>query len=178
MARRSPTGRFPALRQGRRRESLWFPLSWIMTDMLVNTAVVFSSLTAAALAFRPFTIVRTRGYLHIQSDQAGSSENQAIHYGEIVVTEEALAIGITAIPTPETEAASDWHVFETLATSFVLSSAVGFQADAGVGKAFDSKAMRKVDFGETLVTVGEVGVTGVSEGLEFRHMSRVLVKLH
>ena len=178
MARRSPTGRFPALRQGRRRESLWIPFVWTNSTILSNAVNLLISLNAAALALRPFTIVRSRGIMQLRSDQAAGTEAQAVNYGHIVVSEEAVTAGVASVPTPLSEAGSDWHVYEQLASSFVLSSAVGIDAAAGVMKTFDSKAMRKVDFGEDLIAVAEVPATGISEGVIFRTQARVLVKLH
>ncbi len=178
MARRRPTGRFPALRQGQRRESLWLQSEWANVALGTNSAAIIGTLNAAALALRPFTVVRSRGYLHIITDQVVASEQIAVVLGHIVVSDEAVAIGVTAVPTPETEAGSDWHVFEPLASSFTFISAVGTDDPAGAGIAWDSKAMRKVDLGEQLIEVVEAGVTGVSEGVIIRVFTRVLIKLH
>ena len=179
MARRNVGfGRFATRRQGPRRESRWFTSVWTSDAIATDGSVIITSLDAAALALRPFTIVRTRGFLHFSTDQAGSTEQQAVIYGEIVVKDEAVAVGITAVPTPESEADSDWHVFEPMATRFVLNSAVGFVHPAGFGMQFDSKAMRKVDVGSDLINVAEVGASGISEGVIFRAFTRTLIKLH
>ena len=172
-------GRAP-LRQGQRRKSLWFDSIWTVDTIATDGAVIVTSLNAAALLQRPFTIVRTRGIIYMSTDQAGSTENQAIIYGDIVVTDEAVAIGITAVPTPETESASDWHVFEPIASRFFLNSAIGASEGAGAGVMVqvDSKAMRKVDIGEDLIGVLEVGASGASEGVIVRMFMRTLVKLH
>ncbi len=178
MARRRPTGRFPALRQGQRRESLWLASVWTNNTLANLGTNLLLQLNAAALALRPFTVVRTRGYLHIASDQIANIENQAIGYGVIVVSEQASGAGVASVPTPISEPQSDWHVFESLASRFVISSAVGIDAAAGVGKEFDSKAMRKVDLGEDLITVLEVPDTGFSESVVIRTYQRALIKLH
>ena len=177
----SPRGfvrRGPALRQGQRRKTVWIFQNWLSDTIATDGVVLISILNAAALAFRPFTVVRTRGYIQIATDQAGTTEAQAVSYGQIVVTEDAAAIGITAIPTPETEGGSDFHVYEQLATRFLLNSAVGFEHPSGLGKEFDSKAMRKVDIGDTVVAVVEVGASGQSEGLILQTSFRMLIKLH
>ena len=178
MARRSPTGRFPALRQGRRRESRWLASTWTSDTIATDAAVIVTLLDAGALALLPFTVVRTRGFMHIATDQAGTTEDQSVIYGNIVVKEEASTVGITAVPTPELESDSDWHLFEPLTTRFQLNSAIGFVHPAGVGKEFDSKAMRKVDVGSQLLGVAEVGASGLSEGLILRVFVRILIKLH
>jgi len=173
--------RFPSTFRARvraRRQSLWLADAWVITTSVVDGVVLLKQLNAAALALRPFTIVRSRGYIHLTSDQEAASEKQAITYGHIVVKDQASAAGVGSVPTPETESGSDWHVFEQLATEFVLGTAVGFDAQGGIGRTFDSKAMRKVDLGDDLIQVLEVGATTISEGIVFRDFSRVLIKLH
>ena len=161
----------------RRRQTLWLASTSIETAISAGTAVLLSSLNAAALALRPFTVVRTRGHLFVAFDQTANTENQTVNFGSIVVTSEAVAIGVTAIPTPVSESAFDWFVFETLMGRLGVSSATSvFQM--GVGKDFDSKAMRKVDIGEDLIQVVESNATGISEGVAFRNFARFLIKLH
>ncbi len=163
--------------RGARRQTLWLAGVWTDSNIGTPGSVLLTSLNAAALALRPFTIVRTRGYMFLSSDQEVADENYAINYGEIVVTDEAVAAGIGSVPTPDDESASDWHVFELLAGRLSFGAAAETY-EAGISKEFDSKAMRKVDLGENLITVAEVPVTGVSEGVFLRTFSRTLVKLH
>jgi len=161
-----------------RRETLWIPtVAWEFNSLAVNSVNLIDTFNAAALALRPFTIVRTRGYLHIHSDQFAATEDQAITYGEIVVSDQAVAAGAASIPAPEANAGSDFHVFEQLVNSFLFLSAVGTQVH-GFGRSFDSKAMRKVDLGEDLAIMIEVGISGVSEGVTVTSFSKRLVKLH
>ncbi len=177
MARRSPTGRFPALRQGRRREMLWLPFGPFIISLNSSGVVLIATLNAAALLLRPFTIVRSRGWLKIISDQTANTENQFVVYGNIVVKETAAAIGITAVPTPITEAGADFHVFEMLSSGIkVVSAASTFEA--GFQKAYDSKAMRKVGDDDDLISVAEAPASGISEGLTLTSGSRILLKLH
>jgi len=178
MARRTFVRGGSALRQGQRRKTLWIPQGWISNTIATDGVVLISILNAAALAFLPFTIVRVRGILLIASDQAGTSEFQALSYGHIVVSDEAAAAGIASVPTPESEGSSDFHVYEQAVARWQLNSAVGFDGAVGMVKEFDSKAMRKVDIGEQIAAVAEVGASGVSEGLELRSSFRTLVKLH
>ncbi len=115
--------------------------------------------------------------MFLASDQTANTENQSIILGSVVVSEQAVAIGVTAVPTPDTDGGSDFHVYEQLTTRWVVSSAVGTQS-MEVWKDVDSKAMRKVDLGEDLINVSEVATTGISEGVAFRFFLRTLVKLH
>ena len=71
-------------------------------------------------------------------------------------------MGASAVPTPETDRASDlWFVYESLAGKLEVTTDVG-RYEAGKWKEFDSKAMRKVDIGQDLVVVAEA--SGVSLG--------------
>jgi len=169
------------LRGGRNvRNTIWAGAGGpaVVTSAL-GTATALTTLSATGLALIPFTIVRTRGILYVRSDQVANGENQWVSYGHAVVSVQAQAIGITALPTPVTDESSDlWFVFESVASSFLLSSAVGIAADAGKMIQYDSKAMRKVEDGSTVVSVMETPATGVSEGVNFRFNFRQLLQLH
>ena len=166
------------LRGGRqRRESLWLFDTALSTAVATGTAVLLKSLNAAALALRPFTIVRTRGVFFLSGDNLANTENWMANFGHIIVSDEAIAVGVTAIPTPVTEPSSDWHVIETLAGRLGVSSAIGL-LEQGKMATIDSKAMRKVDLGEDLAIVVETNATGISEGVVTRDFTRILIKLH
>ncbi len=137
-----------------RRETLWFGGAETNTAVAGATAILLTSLNAAALALRPFTMVRTRGMIHVRSDQAIATESMALQYGHAVISDEAAAIGVTAIPTPSTNNDSDlWYVFETVLGSYfdnVDGSIQNFNTQS-----IESKAMRKVEGGQTIVSVVE-----------------------
>jgi len=161
----------------RRRENVWFGFAPELTTIAaVSTASLVGTLNAAALALRPFTIVRTRGRLHVRSDQISASEGYDISYGIVVVKDTATAIGITAVPTPVTDSSSDWLLYEQLASRFDFVTSAGFQSDGGVSKDFDSKAMRKVDLGDDVAIVMESSSVGT--GQVVWDSLRMLIKLH
>ncbi len=153
MARRRPTGRFPALRQGQRRESMWVDIQ--ATDVTLaaaGTQVLINVSNAALLALRPFTIVRTRGMWLVTSDQNVATESYFGNLGHAVVTEQAAAVGIGGIPTPATERESDlFFVLETWPGFFRFGSAVGFVTEGP--REYDSRAMRKVNDDQDIVFV-------------------------
>ena len=156
-----------------RRASTWFQFQPVTTTLVATGGTIIFSLNAEALALRPFTIVRTRFLLHVRSDQSGAIENQAGALGLAVVSDEATAVGVTAVPTPISELGSDlWF-------AVMLYMAAGSAVNEGrVGSGFelDSRAMRKVEVGQDIVVVleqatpssGQIVVTG----------GRMLVKLH
>ncbi len=175
MAGRARPTRF--LRAGKtRRETMWLPGALASTTIAgVSTAVLVGSLNAAALALRPFTIVRVRGRLHMRSDQLIASENWGASYGLAVVSEQASAIGVTAIPTPDTDRGSDlFFVYEEYHGR--LERTANGLLEGGFGWGFDSKAMRKVYDDQDLVTVVET--SAIDSSCVLLDAFRFLIKLH
>ncbi len=160
-----------------RRESLWLAIAATSTAIAsASTAVLFSGFSAAILALRPFTIVRTRGVAGILTDSGGASENQGAVFGMSVVTEQALAVGVTAVPTPETDADSDsFFLYEPYIDRTFLQTAVGI-LQMRSQRVFDSRAMRKVEDGFDVAGVWETLTT--SNGLVAHKVGRMLIKLH
>ncbi len=155
----------------------------------IASAAVASTLTAPAqasnltllsgigLALRPFTVVRTRGILHMHSDQSAADEFQDVAYGQAKISEQAAAIGVTAMPTPDTDVESDlWFVYERIMSQFLFVTAAGVESVEGVMILFDSKSMRKVEDGEQLASVVEAG--SLSDGFTVTAQFRQLIKLH
>ena len=75
--------------------------------LTASGGTILGSLNATALALRPFTIVRQHYFLMLRSDQAAAAERQFGAFGCVVVSDQAEAVGVTAIPTPITDAGSD-----------------------------------------------------------------------
>jgi len=159
-----------------RRESLWFFVARTETALAASaTAALVTSLNAGALALRPFTIVRTRIKWLAESDQSAASESFVGNYGEAVVSDQAVAIGVTAIPTPATDLGSDlWYLIDQWPGTFSL---VGTSIFADLTpKTIDSRAMRKVEEGQDVVGVVEAGIGG--NGTSIQVVGRQLIKLH
>jgi len=161
------------------RETLWF--SGVLTQAnlaAASTAALLQQLNAAALALRPFTVIRTRGMWHAQSDQAAADERYQVAFGACVVTDQASAIGVTAVPTPATDNGSDAFLsYETILGSYEFGAGTTAEFDSwGVMKEIDSKAMRKVEDGFDLITVIETFST--SSGVTVDAFIRFLIKLH
>ncbi len=159
------------------RETVWVPLATIQQATLAaaSTALLFGGLSAGALALRPFTVIRTRGFWHVQSDQGIADERYQVAFGQAVVTTQAQAIGVTAVPTAATDADSDaFYVYDVILGSYNTGDT---EIDSrGIYKAFDSKAMRKVDDGFDLVATIETFST--SSGAVVDIFFRTLLKLH
>ena len=165
-----------SFRGGSKRQTAWLFMGGSITVITGGSgAVLISTLNAAALALRPFTVVRVRGYLQLVSDQAAAAEDQAINFGLAVVSNQAIAIGVTAIPTPTTDQGSElFFVYQSLMAAGDLVSA----GQQGNHLEYDSRAMRKVAEGEDIAVVVETEVAGLTQGVALRHTGRILVKLH
>ncbi len=175
MARRFRNFRSNMIRSG--RKTFWLA-GVVGTANLgaASTAVIITALNAAALALRPFTIVRSRGWFGWQSDQSAIDETQIVHYGNIVVTEQAVAIGVTAVPTPATDNGSNWLVYDSGFSRLEVVTAAGFHPRYNSIRYFDSKAMRKVEEGQDLIEVIETDA--LSSGADTTSFVRSLIKLH
>ncbi len=165
---------------GRKRETQWLELPTISFVLAsANTPALLLSLTTAEKALRPFTIMRTRGSFLTVSDQSIATEYFDTAIGGCVVSDQAVAIGVTAVPTPTTDRASDlWFLYEETKGLFEFLTAAGFQERQGPGatQTFDSRAMRKVEEGQDVIIVAEN--SGESGGATTRLSGRQLIKLH
>jgi len=166
--RSSSFQRFP----GRLTE--WFadPFATVEQGLAASSGLILSTLSAAGLAKRPFTITRTVGQLMVASDQAAATEFPFGAVGGIVVSEKAGNTGFTAVPDPVTEASSDeWFMYQQWATEG--------RADAGFNNreifSFDSRAQRKVADGEDYLFV--LANLSATDGMVFIFNVRTLVKL-
>jgi len=137
------------------RTKIWIGAGVGGVSVPSNTKVLVSTLSVGSLLLRPFTVLRTHQVLLWSTDQIAASEGPVAGFGHIVVTEQAAAIGITAIPDPsgqDGDPEADWFVWQGLQTNFEFSTAAGFR-DVGKHYVVDSKAMRKVGPDDDLVSV-------------------------
>ncbi len=163
----------------RKRETRWLDGVPVRTGFAAGASSLAFTLTAVELAYRPFTVTRTRGLIGIKSDQVAATEPFQIGLGMCVVSDQALAIGVTAVPTPITDMGSDlWFLHELVFGEILVASAASIEGQGSVNKYFDSKAMRKVDDGQDIAIVTEVPSSASSEGLVRTLGFRMLIKLH
>ena len=147
-------------------------------NLAANSVILSQSLTAVEIAKLPFTVVRTRGYIWMKSDQVAATREPFGALGMSVVSQAAIAIGVTAVPLPIFDENSDlFFVHQFFMSGFTFVSAAGFQgADSWGTYMFDSKAMRKVQEGEDVAVVVENA--GSAGGIQFLLKFRLLIKLH
>ena len=171
------THRARGFHASQRRLTDWFDIPWTITDLVsTSSSALIGSLNAAALAMRPFTVVRTRGTLAVYSNQVIASETARASMGLAVVSDEATAVGITAVPTPEVNKNSDlFFVYETGFEDFVFN--VNGKTSTGLLHRWDSKAMRKVNADQDVVITIQNSALSANGAL-VEVQGRMLVKLH
>ena len=173
MAHRSRSSSFPRS-AGPKRLTAWSGGTIVtgFVSLAATTAMVVDTLVPAV---ERQTIVRIRGLLSVKSDQTGGDEDAVGAFGIAVVEEPAATVGITALPTPTSDIGSDaWMYWTPFTYSVEFADATGFQVNAAQSLVVDSKAMRKVENNQRLVSVIQ-NISAV--GMEFHFMYRVLSKL-
>ncbi len=157
-----------------KRGNVWLGVDISSTAIPGNTKVLLGSFDVVALAHRPFTIIRTYMQVLWTTDQLAAGETPVGAVGHIVVSDQAIGIGATAVPDPISQPDAEWHVWQGLVVDFQFGSAIGFQADAGHQYSVDSKAMRKVSNNQD---VAFVGTSTSADGGIVTAVGRILVKL-
>jgi len=160
------------------RETLWVPIApeGNVLPAAGNSTMIYTA-SAAEDALRPYTIVRTHLQIGILSDQLIATETQLIAIGFCVVSDQASAIGVTAVPTPVTDLGSDaWYLHQFCVNDFSFLDSTGFQDGGNKVWDVDSKAMRKVEDGFDNVVVIESA--SISDGVLVTTAGRQLLKLH
>ena len=161
--------------RGSRRQT-----EWGFTRSLANILVPANSFVLAGVIditlfddSLPLTLVRTRGVIQVQSDQAGASELQIGAVGVAIVTQAAITLGVTAMPDPVTfEDSGIWQTYQAFAATTTAAAENPVQTLYHI----DSKAQRKIETGEGLVAV--VANLSAATGLLFTFNFRYLFKLH
>ncbi len=175
MARRTARARFvrPAP-----RTKLWVGFGVGETALAGNATTFVSSYGSAVLLLRPFTILRSRFSALFVSDQAAADETPQGSLGEIVASDTASALGVTALPNPsgiDGDPDADWYIWQSLVAQFEFVTAAGFESRAGQLYTIDSKAMRKV--GPNSDSVLLVDMFGAPGATLFTN-GRQLIQLH
>ncbi len=143
------------------------------TTLGANNKVLVATFTLANQGIDE-TILRTVGGISIASDQVAASESQFGALGVCVVSDQAIATGITAIPDPVTDVSDDlWMLYVSFAQEFRLGgTAASLTPNFATWYPFDSKAKRVVHSGYALAVV--VANASASFGLKFAVNMRLL----
>jgi len=142
-------------------------------NIATNTVAILGNTQAATEDGN--TVVRIRGYVELVLNQVSTTLDGfrgAIGIG--IASVPAIAIGVTAVPTPVTEIEWEgwlWHQFFSLhgvVPSVTVERRLAFQ--------IDSKAMRKIDTEEAIYAVIEATETGAAN-MSVVLGTRLLLKL-
>ncbi len=152
--------------------------SWLRSPLLTGPdtlAAASAVIDSLFITGEPTTIIRIRGAIAVTSDQFASSETWIGAVGVCVVSDQANAIGVTAVPTPVTDADSDlWMMHQYFQGAVAFSTAAAFDFQRYTQFPFDSKAMRKMNEDESLLFVVEN--SGATQGLQYILQYSVLFK--
>jgi len=161
-------------RQGARRETSWLPIPF-GSDGIAAGAAITHVLTTAEKAKRPFTVLRTHIELSISSDQIVASEDVFNGLGVCVVSDQAVSVGATAVPTPIADLGSDlWFVIQPMFSELIFLDATGMFL-SGTRYTIDSKAMRKVNEDQDIVIVMENSAS-LGGGSVVQSAGRILIQ--
>jgi len=172
MARRRLYGNRSPLIGGKRRETSWFSIGLVQSSNAGTGSSLLAVLNAAALAKRPFTVVRVHMTVQVRTDNI-ASETQIAAIGMAVVSDQASAAGVASVPTPITDLASDlFFVHKIIMGHNAFSTAAAFSIPGGTVVDIDSKAMRKVNDDQDVIITAEGG----ADGFVIDVMGRMLIK--
>ena len=160
---------FPRRRVARRggfRRGTSSPTSW--AGFHVDSTIAASSKLLLAVFVQSAghsheTVVRQVGSVSIGTTTAGG----AIVFGSCVVSDAAVAIGITAIPDPITEINDDlWSMIVPIASASQQRS-----------ENFDQRGMRKIEEGQSLVlVVANGGLSTVTFNIYYRLLTKQAIR--
>ncbi len=164
--------------RSQRRKTFWVGLGGTTgaTSIAASTPLLHASLNAAALALRPFTVVRAVGSLWAGTDQSAATEVILGAFGNAVVDDRAVGVGVSAVPRPYSDISdSDWFQWGSFADRFTFKDATGFQGVQWYHTQYDQKGQRKVAIGQDIIQVIE-NIAGL--GMQFIWTQRLLCLAH
>jgi len=120
-------------------------------------------------------ILRIRGMFAIWSDQVAASEDQVGALGAIVVTDDAAAVGATAVPGPVTDKSAEWFFMMPFIQRINVATAVGLEPHFEHQYVVDGKAQRIIGPLETIAIVVESQAE--SDGFVASMQGRILSRI-
>ena len=159
-----------ARQSGRRADYNWtghagFSVGFTTTQVIATGSILF---IAAG------TVVRIRGHASVGMDVGAADNAGAVALGLIIVKNNALVAGATAVPSPVNEIDAEWlwHGW------FSLNSITGTQSDDEGGqrvlREIDTKAMRKFKADDALIMVADGFTLAGSPSYDMVYGIRVL----
>ena len=162
-----------ARRSGRPSDFNWQGLLGIKFALSAGT-------TALAQVNNPqtaSTLMRSRGEVQASIDGPVDGDAVVASVGLIVVTEEQLAVGVTAVPNPADDLDAEWIWHGFILLQAQAGTAVGASLNVGqvAGRlSVDSKAMRRMKQGQSVVFVGDNNALAGSPAIDIMGAFRQL----
>ena len=157
--------------RGRRTDYQWSGSSGSAVGVGATQALASGGVTINA----PGTIVRIRGHVSVQMDVGAADDSIACAVGIIVVNDDALAIGATAIPSPSDDLDADWIWHGWFALRAMQTSNEGLAGGAAASREIDSKAMRRVKQNDNLAVMFDNNVLTGSPTADLTYGIRALL---
>ena len=165
--------------RGQRRQAAWADISlFSRLNALGGAASLGSAFTAIGLTER-LTIARIRGSVSCHLDVGAALDAYTLGVGVIVVKDEALVAGIGSMPGPLSglEQSWIWHHMFSLGPA-ATATTDGAQILLNQTIELDTKAMRKVQDGDTLAIVWEGVQDNGTPTADALCSARMMVLLH
>jgi len=122
------------------------------TAVAANSSVLLATFTPSVAL--TLTVRRIRVSVLYSSDQNAASESSLGALGAAVMEDTAIAVGAASLPDPVSDVADDyWLMFQGLHTRISVRGTDGQVEPAGFIAEIDSKAMRKLPTGKSLVFI-------------------------
>ena len=162
------------VRPGVRRPKRLTQWGGMVDQGFVTVASGGSTLISSTAFEAPGTMVRARGSFSVKPSSYTADVTPVGAFGIGLVSAEALAIGITAVPTPYRDSDwGGWMVWKPFALHFESITQAGVLLGSWTFE-IDSKAMRKVDANTAFVFVAE----SQSGAFSIAETVRLLLMLH
>ncbi len=157
MARKFSNTRFRT--DSKRRKSTWVgPANQNTVAVATGASVIIGSFTPSTTvpSMNEPTVIRTRGECVVKPQAITATVSVSGAFGVGIVTDQAFVAGAGSIPRPFDDAGWDgWFMWQSFSFENTVIDATGFQSMIGRQYQVDSKAMRKIQAGETMVLMAE-----------------------
>ena len=168
--------RIPLRGRSPRRLTQWGFIEFGPTTVSQAGTLVGSFSAATLASLLPFTLVRIRGLFLAHTDQSSAVETFLGSLAWAVVSEDARAAGVASLPTPINEGTDDrWLSYHPFAGRQEDPTSGEHQSMVGTTFEMESKAMRKLGVGDSLVLMGECSTATLAT---VAGVARLLFKLH
>ena len=157
MASRFQRSRPPG-RRSQRSPGTWARFHFVNTTLSAGSKILLGSFVPSNPGIDE-TVRRVIVTTRIQSDQAAANEPQEAAIGLWVANDVGVALGVTALPGPLTDLSDDgWFLWQGLLSANTLTGDTGTDTMFHVQQ-FESRAMRKIEEGQRVAILVEVGAS-------------------